>query len=114
MVLDLFKDGLGKTAADMGAGWCGDALGKGLAAITFEGGWLDPAMSSTYPDVADAWAPVPTGSSGEPVTISYTASYSIGADAARPRPGFRALDVPHGCRWHDLVDGRWRRIAVPG
>ena len=27
--MDLFKNGLGMTAADMGDGWCGDALGKG-------------------------------------------------------------------------------------
>src|SRR5674476_1246190 len=53
--MDLFKNGLGMTASDMGAGWCGDALGKKSAAITFEGGWLDPAMSSTYPTVKYAW-----------------------------------------------------------
>jgi ABC-type sugar transport system, periplasmic component len=79
--MDLFKNGLGMTASDMGAGWCGDALGKKSAAITFEGGWLDPAMTSTYPDVKYAWAQLPTGSSGNPVTISFTVSYSIGADA---------------------------------
>jgi len=79
--LDLFKNGLGMTASDLGAGWCGDALGKKSAAITFEGGWLDPAMTSTYPDVKYAWAQFPTGSSGNPVTISYTVSYSIGADS---------------------------------
>ena len=79
--LDLFKNGLGMTASDLGAGWCGDALGKKSAAITFEGGWLDPAMTSTYPDVKYAWAQIPTGSSGNPVTISYTVSYSIGADS---------------------------------
>ena len=27
--LDLFKNGLGMTAAELGAGWCGEALGKG-------------------------------------------------------------------------------------
>jgi multiple sugar transport system substrate-binding protein len=79
--LDLFKDGLAKTASDMGDGWCGDSLGTGHAAIAFEGGWLDPAMTSTYPDTAYAWAPMPTGSSGQPVTISYTAAYAIGADS---------------------------------
>jgi len=80
--LDLFKNGLGMTASDMGDDWCGTSLGKHHAAITFEGGWLDPAMSSTYPDVKYTWAQFPTGSSGSPVTISYTASYSIGADSA--------------------------------
>jgi len=79
--MDLFKNGLGMTASDLGAGWCGDALGKKSAAMIFEGGWLDPAMSSAYPTVKYAWAPFPTGSSGSPVTISYTVSYSIPADA---------------------------------
>ena len=80
--MDLFKNGLGMTASDLGAGWCGEALGKKLVAIIFEGGWLDPFMASTYPDVKYAWAQMPTGSSGSPVTISYTVSYSIGADSA--------------------------------
>jgi len=80
--LDLFKDGLAMTAADIGSGWCGEALGKKQVAIIFEGGWLDPAMTGTYPDVKYAWAEMPTGSSGKPVTISFTVSYSIGADSA--------------------------------
>ena len=79
--LDLFKNGLGMTASDMGDDWCGTSLGKKHAAITFEGGWLDPAMSSTYPDVKYAWGQFPTGTSGSPVTISYTAAYAIGADS---------------------------------
>ena len=79
--LDLFKNGLGMTASDMGDGWCGDALGKKHAAITFEGGWLDPALTSGFPDVKYAWGQMPTGSSGSPVTISYTAAYAIGADS---------------------------------
>jgi multiple sugar transport system substrate-binding protein len=79
--LDLFKNGIGMTASDMGDGWCGDSLGKKHAAITFEGGWLDPAMTSGFPDVHYAWAEMPTGTSGSPVTISYTAAYAIGADS---------------------------------
>jgi multiple sugar transport system substrate-binding protein len=79
--LDLFKNGLGMTASDMGDGWCGDSLGKKHAAVAFEGGWLDPAMSSTYPDVKYNWGTFPQGSSGKPTTISFTAAYSIGADS---------------------------------
>jgi multiple sugar transport system substrate-binding protein len=89
--MDLFKDGLGMTASDMGDGWCGDALGKGDAAVIFEGGWLDPAMTSTYPTVKYAWAPIPTGSTKKPVTISFTVSYSIGADAKNPDQAFALL-----------------------
>jgi multiple sugar transport system substrate-binding protein len=94
--LDLFKNGLGMTASDMGDGWCGDALGKGDAAIIFEGGWLDPAMTSTYPDIHYAWAPMPVGSSGSPVTLSYTVSYSIGADSANKDQAFALLSYLTG------------------
>lgn len=89
--LDLFKNGLGMTAADLGSGWCGEALGKGQVAFAFEGGWLDPFMTSTYPDVGYAWAEMPTGSSGSPVTISYTVSYSIGADSVDKDQAFVLL-----------------------
>ena len=74
----------------MGDGWCGEALGKGDAAIAFEGGWLDPFMSSTYPKVTYAWAPMPVGSTGKPVTISYTVSLldgrGLGQQGLRLRP----------------------------
>ena len=79
--LDLFKDGLAQTPAQLGAGWCGEALGTKKVAMIFEGGWLDPAMTGTYPDVKYAWAEMPVGSSGKPVTIAFTVSYSIGADS---------------------------------
>jgi multiple sugar transport system substrate-binding protein len=109
--LDLFKNGLGMTASDMGDDWCGTALGKGHAAITFEGGWLDPAMTSTYPDTKYAWAVVPTGSSGSPATISYTAAYSIGADSANKDQAWVLLQYLAG------IDGmtKWTEggVALP-
>lgn len=89
--LDLFKNGLGMTAADLGSGWCGEALGKKQVAIVFEGGWVDPYMASTFPDVKYAWAEMPTGSSGSKVTISYTVSYSIGADSVNKDQAFALL-----------------------
>ena len=60
-------------------------------AITFEGGWLDPYMASTFPDIRYGWAEMPTGSSGSPVTISYTVSYSIGADSVNKDQAFVLL-----------------------
>jgi multiple sugar transport system substrate-binding protein len=94
--MDLFQNGLGMTAADLGSGWCGEALGKGQVAFAFEGGWLDPFMTSTYPDVGYAWAEMPTGSSGSPVTISFTVSYSIGADSANKDQAFVLLSYLAG------------------
>ncbi|NJD28671.1 MAG: extracellular solute-binding protein [Chloroflexi bacterium] len=79
--LDLFKNGQGMAPGDMGDGWCGEALGKGDAAIVFEGGWLLGYMDTEFPDTPWAFAEMPTGSSGEKVTITYTAAYSIGVDS---------------------------------
>jgi multiple sugar transport system substrate-binding protein len=94
--MDLFRDGLGMTASDMGASWCGEALGKGSAAIAFEGGWLDPYMETTFPDLPYAWAEMPVGTSGEPVTISFTVAYSIGADSANKDQAFALLSYLAG------------------
>ena len=45
----LIKSGLADTPTSSGS-WCGEALGKGKAAIIFEGNWLLPYMKSTYPE----------------------------------------------------------------
>jgi multiple sugar transport system substrate-binding protein len=42
--LDQYEAGLAATPADLGAGWCGEALGRGLVAFAFEGNWVGPAM----------------------------------------------------------------------
>jgi multiple sugar transport system substrate-binding protein len=47
----LIKQGLADIPAKLSVGWCGEALGKEKAAIIFEGNWLFPFMSSTFPDV---------------------------------------------------------------
>ena len=46
----LLKTGLAAHAVQLGAGWCGQALGKGKSAIIFEGNWVLPYMKSTYPE----------------------------------------------------------------
>jgi multiple sugar transport system substrate-binding protein len=78
--LDLFKNGLG--APPPANSWCGEQLGKGNVAMVFEGGWLLGFMQQTYPKVNWKFAEMPTGSSGQKVTISYTAAYGIGVDSA--------------------------------
>ena len=94
--LDQFKSGLAMTPAQLGSGWCGEALGKKQVAVIFEGGWLDPAMTGTYPDVKYAWAEMPTGSSGKPVTLAFTVSYSIGADSVDKDQAFVLLSYLAG------------------
>ena len=47
----LIKSGLATTPDKLGAGWCGEALGKQTAAIIFEGNWVLPYMKSTFSQV---------------------------------------------------------------
>lgn len=78
--LNLFKNEQGKRPADLGVDWCGQALGEEKSAIIFEGGWVDPYMTDTFPDVEYAWAEMPEGEGGK-ATLAFTVSYSIGADS---------------------------------
>src|SRR3954452_2577971 len=92
--MDLFKNGLGTPSP--ANSWCGEQLGKGNAAIVFEGGWLKGFMDSTYPDVNWSFAEMPQGSLGKPMTISYTAAYGIGADSANPDQAWTAIQYLTG------------------
>ena len=78
--LNLFKMGYAKTPSDFGVDWNGKALGEKKAAIIFEGGWLDPYMKSTFPNVKYKWMEIPKGTSGK-ATLAFTVSYSIGKDS---------------------------------
>jgi multiple sugar transport system substrate-binding protein len=78
--LDLVKNGQAMTPAQLGDGWCGEALGKGDVAIVFEGGWLVGAMKNDFPDTKFAIAEMPAGSAGKQ-TITFTGAYAINPDS---------------------------------
>lgn len=75
----LVDDGLAAPPDRLGSGWCGEALGKGTAAIVFEGNWLVPFMESTFPDVAYSIHPMIEGE--QDGNLAFTVSYSIAADS---------------------------------
>jgi multiple sugar transport system substrate-binding protein len=75
----LVNDGLAAPPDQLGAGWCGEALGKGVAAIVFEGNWLVPFMDATFPDVAYSINPMVKGD--EDGNLAFTVSYSMGRDS---------------------------------
>src|SRR5581483_1861471 len=71
----LIKNGLAETPDKLGAGWCGEALGKQKAAIIFEGNWLLPFMSSTYPKTRYGVFPMISEKTGG--NLAFTVSYSM-------------------------------------
>lgn len=92
--LGYFESDTGASPAELGSGWCGEALGQEKVAMIFEGNWLVPSMESTFPDVSYAAAEMPA--SAEQATLAFTVSYSIGADSANPDAAWSLLSYLTG------------------
>jgi multiple sugar transport system substrate-binding protein len=75
----LIKQGLAGTPAQLGVGWCGEALGKEKAAIAFEGNWVVPFMAETFPNVAYKINKMVRGK--QEGNLAFTVSYSMARDA---------------------------------
>ncbi len=79
-VKKLLSSGSAKFAADLGAGWGGEAFGKQQAAMVIEGNWITGGMSADYPDVSYAVAELPAGPAGKG-TLQFTNCWGIAADS---------------------------------
>lgn len=78
--LDFVKELLasGSTAfpSAIGAGWGGEALGTGAAAMVIEGNWIAGALANDFPDVNYSVVPLPEGPAG-PGTLQFTTAWGI-------------------------------------
>ena len=79
-VKSMVADGSYKFAADIDAGWGGEAFGTGKAAMTIEGNWIKGALTNDYPDVNAIFAPLPEGPGGQG-TLTFTNCWGIAADS---------------------------------
>jgi len=83
---DFRKNKIGAIPADVGEGWQGTVFGKGQCAMVYEGGWLIPYLTSSFPGVQYGVSRLPAGPGGKGNMI-FTVSWSISkntkvADAA--------------------------------
>jgi multiple sugar transport system substrate-binding protein len=77
--LGLLQSGQAGTPAQLGVGWCGEALGKEKAAIIFEGNWVVPYMAQDFPNVRYTNNPmIKNKAEGN---LAFTVSYSIAKDS---------------------------------
>ena len=77
--LNWLKTGVAQTPAQLGVGWCGEALGKEKASIIFEGNWLTGYMHDTFPAVK--WKSVAMVKNKNAGNLGFTVSYSIAKDS---------------------------------
>jgi multiple sugar transport system substrate-binding protein len=85
----LLKSGLAATPTQLGVGWCGDALGQGKSAIIFEGNWLIPSMTMTYPKTR--YGIFPMVHSLHKGNLAFTVSYSMAADSPNKQAAWTLL-----------------------
>ncbi len=82
-VADMVKSGSLVKPKDVGAGWCGEAIGKKLVGFTYEGGWMVNFMNENYKDVKWKAIELPGGPKGK---ADYIFTNGIGVNAASKFP----------------------------
>lgn len=83
-VADMFAEKSLVRSADVSAGWCGEAIGKKLVAMTTEGGWMVNFMKTTYPEVVWKALPIPAGPKNRS-DIIFTNGIGVNAATAFPK-----------------------------
>lgn len=86
-VADMFTENSLVRPADVGAGWCGEAIGKKLVGMTTEGGWMVNFMKQNYPDVEWKAVLIP---SGPKTRANVVFTNAIGVNAATKYPNAAA------------------------
>lgn len=77
-VQKLLADGVAAYPKAVGAGWGGEAFGKGAAAMTIEGNWIKGAMQSDYSKIKYKVVELPQGPKGK-ATLAFTQCWGIAA-----------------------------------
>ncbi|WP_313544198.1 sugar ABC transporter substrate-binding protein [Leifsonia aquatica] len=90
-VKTLLNGGELKYAKDLGAGWGGEAFGKGLAAMTIEGNWITGGLKTDYPDVKYTVAELPAGPAGQG-TLQFTNCWGIAADSPNQAAALKLVE----------------------
>jgi multiple sugar transport system substrate-binding protein len=84
MQLEMFEEGSLARPADISASWCGEAIGKKLAGLTLEGGWMVNFMRQDYADVDWKAVLIPQGPAGR-ADIIFTNAIGVNAFTEFPR-----------------------------
>ena len=69
------------TDTNPAAGWGGEALGKGAAAMTIEGNWIRGALTKDFPNIKSKVVELPAGPAGKG-TLLFSNCWGIAAKSA--------------------------------
>jgi multiple sugar transport system substrate-binding protein len=85
------NDGTLSFAADLGAGWGGEAFGTGKAAMTIEGNWIVGGLTNDYPGINYTVAELPAGPAGQG-TLQFTNCWGIAADSPNQQAALELVE----------------------
>jgi multiple sugar transport system substrate-binding protein len=78
-------NGTGATPANLGgAGWNGEAFGRGLAAMTIEGNWGIGYLETDFPGLNWGVVEIPVSPNGGRGTLTFTECWAVGANTRYP------------------------------
>ncbi|HBY98890.1 MAG TPA: hypothetical protein DEP84_33910, partial [Chloroflexi bacterium] len=101
----MVADQVAAQPSDVGAGWPGEAFGKGNAAMVVEGNWIVPFLKRDYPDVNYGVAELPAGPADK-ATMAFTVCYAVPKNAANPDASWELVNFLTGQEgmkaWTDL------------
>lgn len=83
-VLDMYDEGSLVQASDVGASWCGEAIGKKLVGMTLEGGWMVNFMRQNYPDQNWKAVLIPKGPKTR-ADVIFTNAIGVNANTKYPK-----------------------------
>jgi multiple sugar transport system substrate-binding protein len=89
-VKQMMKAGTFKLTNQIGAGWGGEAFGKGMCAMTIEGNWIAGAMTHDYPTVKYKAVQLPTGPAGRG-TLQYDGGWGMAAASKNKADAMRLI-----------------------
>lgn len=93
----------GVMPGDVGAGWDGDAFGKQLVGMTFEGGWMIPFMQQSFPNVQYGIAPLPKAPTGKNDNLVYTNAWGAYAQTKHPEAAWELVKYMTGASFQTQV-----------
>ena len=88
-VQKMLKSGNLKYAKQVDAGWGGEAIGKGKAAMTIEGNWIRGALSKDFPNIKAKVVELPAGPAGKG-TLLFSNCWGV---AAKSKNQAAAVDL---------------------
>jgi len=91
------NNGTGAIPANLGgAGWNGEAFGRGLAAMTIEGNWAIGYLETDFPELNWGVVELPVSPNGGRGTLTFTECWAVGANTEYPEQAWALVNALTG------------------